>query len=82
MLSSTPKTCSGSSRSASNSAEYGIAEDSIATAAPISRISGSSSASPAAGIPIGTRSTAAMHMASASPPPPGNTRPVRALSRM
>src|SRR5437763_1278017 len=59
-----------------------MTDDRTATARPVPSTAGRSRSEPPCAIPTGSVRSAATTIASASPSPPGNTRPTRALNRM
>ena len=82
-LISTPNTPAGSRRSASNSSEYGIAEERIATPRPIAEHRGVEQlARRRRPRRTGSTSAQATTIASARPAPPGIACPMRAPTRM
>lgn len=81
-LSSTPKTRGVSRRRAANSSEYGMSEDSRATAASGRSSAGCATRVPTDPTPNGTMTTAPTTMASASGPWPATVAPTFLPARM
>ena len=78
----TPNTRGGTRRSASNSSQYGITDDSSPIAAPVSSSDGRNIRGAPAATPGPVTSTAATHIAITSPADPGTRCPVALLNRM